>query len=253
MVTSILRGGLGNYLFQIGAANTLALLYNDIAIFDFNSSSKVHQDINTYKNNILRNINEGIPKVNYTFIEPRDFSYLGIGYARNIMLDGYFQSDKYLLKEYILELFAIDPVSYDYIKSKYKNILESNSTVSVHVRRGDYVQIQDKFPVQDISYYSNAFTYFPDAMFIVFSDDIEWCKQNFKGDNFIFIENEHDYIDLYLMSLCKHNIIANSSFSWWGTYLNTNHDKKVIAPKLWFGPSKKLKTENIYCDNWTVI
>jgi hypothetical protein len=253
MVTTILQGGLGNYLFQIGAASTLALFHDDIAIFDFESSVKVHQGIHTYKNNILRNVNIGKPIVDSILIEPRDFSYMKLVYSKNVLLDGYFQSSKYLHRAYMLDLFSIDSSTYDYIKLKYRDILENDNTVAVHVRHGDYLQKLNKFPIQDIEYYDTAFSYFPDATFVVFSDDIKWCKENFKHDKLIFIENEYDYIDLYLMSLCKHNIIANSSFSWWAAYLNTNSNKKVIAPKKWFGRDKKLKTENIYCDNWTII
>ena len=89
--------------------------------------------------------------------------------------------------------------------------------------------------------------------FIIFSDDIKWCKNNFIGDKFTFIEGEKDYIDLWLMSLCNHNIIANSSFSWWGAWLNQNPNKKVIAPINWFGPEKKLNPKDIYCKNWIKI
>ena len=103
-----------------------------------------------------------------------------------------------------------------------------------------------------MEYYSQAMKHFPDTNFIVFSDDIQWCKENFKGEEFTFIE-EDDYIELYLMSMCRHNIIANSSFSWWGSYLNQNEDKIVIAPSKWFGTDGRLKTENIYGEGWIVI
>ena len=97
-------------------------------------------------------------------------------------------------------------------------------------------------------------TYFNNCdNFLIFSDDIVWCKNNFVGDKFIFIEGEEDYIDLWLMSLCNHNIIANSSFSWWGAWLNKNNNKTVIAPKNWFGPNKKLDPTDLYCKDWLVI
>jgi hypothetical protein len=88
--------------------------------------------------------------------------------------------------------------------------------------------------------------------FYVFSDDIEWCK-NFFSDilDFEFISGNNEIRDLYLMSSCENNIIANSSFSWWGAWLNKNPNKKVIAPSVWFGPAKKnVITEDLYCKNW---
>jgi hypothetical protein len=89
--------------------------------------------------------------------------------------------------------------------------------------------------------------------YFIFSDDIEWCKQNFIGENYIFVENEEDYISLYMISLCKDNINANSTFSWWGSWLNKNDNKKVIFPSLWFGEKKKLITKDIYPEKCCVI
>ena len=81
---------------------------------------------------------------------------------------------------------------------------------------------------------------------LVFSDDIKWCKENFIGDKFLFIEEDRDYIELFLMSQCNHNIIANSSFSWWGAWLNKNENKIVVAPSKWFGEnSEYIKQEGI--------
>ena len=92
-----------------------------------------------------------------------------------------------------------------------------------------------------------------DITYLIFSNDIEWCKKNFIGNQFIFIEGEKDYIDLWLMSLCKNNIIANSSFSWWGAWLNTNSDKKVITPKNWFGPAINHSTQDLIPEKWFMI
>jgi hypothetical protein len=90
--------------------------------------------------------------------------------------------------------------------------------------------------------------------FLVFSDDMEWCKENFIGDQFIFVEGENDVTDLWIMSYCKHNIIANSSFSWWGAWLNDYKHKIVVAPLKWFGPAKgDIKTDDIYAENWIRI
>jgi hypothetical protein len=92
--------------------------------------------------------------------------------------------------------------------------------------------------------------------FVVFSDDINWCRENFSKDdkNILFIEGNLDYEDISLMSLCDHNIISNSTFSWWAAWLNDNPSKIVIAPKNWFGPAySNLSTEDLYCPGWLVI
>ena len=88
---------------------------------------------------------------------------------------------------------------------------------------------------------------------MVFSDDLDWCKETFLGNRFTFISGNRDYQDLFLMSMCKNNIIANSSFSWWGAWLNTNLNKKVIAPKKWFGPQLSLSSDDIYPNTWEII
>ena len=248
MISCKLAGGLGNYMFQIGAASSLAYNNNDKTLFDFGPSvGQAHKNINKYSSNILRNIKIGILTPEYAFNEAGDFTFYEIPYTKNLILQGYFQSEKYLDREHILELYKIDDVTEEYIKTKYDPYFLENS-ISIHVRRGDYIG-RVRHPVQGMEYYNKAMKHFSDTNFIVFSDDIEWCKENFKGDEFTFIQ-EDDYIDLYLMSMCQHNIIANSSFSWWGSYLNQNKDKIVIAPDNWFGTDRRLKTENIYCKNW---
>jgi hypothetical protein len=87
--------------------------------------------------------------------------------------------------------------------------------------------------------------------YLVFSDDIEWCKKNFIGDKFIFIENEKDYVELYLQSQCTHNIISSSTFSWWGAYLNNKPNRKIVGPNQWFSNNKPIN--NIIPDSWITI
>ena len=88
---------------------------------------------------------------------------------------------------------------------------------------------------------------------VVFSDDIPWCKENLIFDNIIFIEGNKDYEDLWLMSLCEHNIIANSSFSWWGAWLNENKNKKVVSPLNWFGQQSNTNQSDIVPESWIKI
>ena len=165
--------------------------------------------------------------------------------ANDLYLLGYFQSEKYF-KEYrgeIINLFDIP--KYDIQKG----------IVSVHVRRGDYIKLAAKHPPVTISYLLAAMNQFADDefKFMFFSDDIAWCKENFQGDRFLFSEGKSMKEDMGLMASCEHNIIANSTYSWWGAWLNQNPDKIVIAPKQWFGPGYQdriLQVKDIIPETW---
>ncbi len=171
----------------------------------------------------------------------------------NINLDGYFQSEKYFknIEDEIREDFKFR----DEILGPCKEMIDSlgdGRKIFLHIRRGDpklswaYVNLQNAHPLQTWDYYEKALAEFPDDIpVIVFSDVIEWCKEQefFAPDRFILSETTEEFYDgqrvpwtdLCLMSLCTDAIIANSSFSWWGAWLIENKDKKVIAPKKWFG------------------
>jgi hypothetical protein len=175
----------------------------------------------------------------------------------NIRIDGFFQSEKYFNnhKKEILELFLPDEKITNQIKEKYSDLL-TEKTTSIHVRRGDYIKNSTHHFVQGIDYFNQAIEIVDSKTdkYLVFSDDIEWCKKNFNGDKFAFIEDEKDYIELYLMSMCSNNITSNSSFSWWGAWLNQNPNKTVIGTKNWFGPSLQfLKTDDIIPNTWIKI
>lgn len=169
-------------------------------------------------------------------------------------LIGYFQSEKYF-KPYeneIRKLFTLKKKHEETIKEKYKEQL-NQPNCSLHVRRGDYLNQQQitHHGLIGLDYYEKAATFFPkDILFIVFSDDIDWCQDNLKMNNLFFVERDedceetkdevhdktikiNDILDLFLMSYCQNHIICNSSFSWWGAWLNTNKKKKVIVPKQW--------------------
>jgi hypothetical protein len=170
-------------------------------------------------------------------------------------LIGYFQSEKYFIdyRDELLELFKPTKEIDDYIEQKYGKIL-NRKTCSLHVRHGDYLQLSNHHPPCSIQYYIESIKKFDNnTLFIVFSDDISWCKSVFKGDNFFFIEGEEDYIDLYIMSKCLDNIIANSSFSWWGSWLNPNKNKKIISPLKWFGVFDIKDQKDIIPNNWIKI
>jgi len=141
--------------------------------------------------------------------------------------------------------------NYEYILQKYPII---DRTISLHIRRDDYVTSNGYHPVQPLSYYEKALDIIGDwNKLLVFSDDIEWCKSNLNFDKIQFVEEANEFETLYLMSHVQDNIIANSSFSWWGAWLNKNPQKRVIAPKLWFGEISGICTDYIVPNTWIKI
>ena len=255
MIGVNLVGGLGNYLFQISAAYSFALDNNDDLVVDEKRSIKVHNGISNYKNNIFRNLNFGQPILDKVYSEPF-FHYKEIPYQPSMQLSGYFQSEKYFVKnrEKILELFSIDEYNQEIIDRKYNHINFTNSC-SLHVRRGDYLKYSGIHPTCDLKYYQNSIDNIDSENILIFSDDLNWCKENlnFKNKNMIFIDGNPDYLDLWLMSLCENNICANSTFSWWGSWLNKNENKKVILPKKWFGESLQHNTKDLYFDKSIIL
>lgn len=169
-----------------------------------------------------------------------------LNYPDNVDYHGYFQSEKYF-KHCKNELKSAIQFKKHHTNS-CDNSLDYDNIVSVHVRRGDYVN-NNFHPVVDFSYLNEAKTKFVDKKFLVFSDDIEWCRQNNIGD--MYAKNNSDCVDLYQMSLCSASIIANSSFSWWGAYLGRQKEK-VIAPKKWFNNMDN-NPKDIYCEEWIII
>jgi len=259
-VTSYLSGGLGNVLFQVTAALSYSIDNNIPAVFNINQHLLPNQgnDIKNYKENLLRNI-KFVSKIDdYDFIyDEAEYEYNEIPKKDSIVLRGGFSSCKYFEhnRSKILDIYDIDSVTDQHIKENY--IIDFNQTISLHIRRGDYIKFPDHHPILPKKYYNDALTYiFSNDTTIknvlVFSDDIKWCKSNFS-DEFIFID-EKDYISLYMMSMCKHNIIANSTFSWWGAWLNKNDSKIIITPDKWFGEKyKHFNTKDLIKDEWIKI
>ena len=249
-------GGLGNQLFQIATTTALALRNNDTACFDIDGHRIGLQGKNAseYLGNVYSKLLNIKIETNDSFNQD-GFNYEEIEYKENLKLVGYFQSEKYFIdyKEQIYDLFKPKKDINEYILEKYGDVLSKN-TCSLHIRHGDYLMFPNHHPPCPINYYQNAIKHFDGALFLVFSDDINWCKSVFKGENFIFIENELDYIDLYIMGMCKNNIIANSSFSWWGSWLNQNENKKIIAPSRWFGVAyQNMMINDIYTNKMIII
>jgi len=228
-------------------------------VLNLNDATQIHKHISFYKDNIFRKVfefdsNENI-KFDNKFVEP-GFHYTEIPKMEgNVLLVGYCQSEKYF-KEYekeIRELFCFSEEMISTLKEKHKLLL-NEETCSMHIRRGDYIGQEQYHNNLNLNYYMKATKQFSkDVKYIIFSDDVDWCRSQFMGEMFLFPEPQDDIDDLCLMSLCNHNIIANSSFSWWGAYLNKNEDKIIVVPKIWLGQTyinSGWDTKDIYCDNW---
>jgi hypothetical protein len=229
-----ISGGLGNNLFKIAACLSLA------------KDNNVECNLSTWRYDIFENLDFKYNRSDLEILSSYNESYFHfeqIPYRDNMDINGYFQSEKHFINNEELIRFSFIPKTgiLEYIKEKYIGIIDKN-TASIHVRRGDYLLNGGGFCILGKEYYNKAIEILREkgvSDFFVFSDDVKWCKMNFRDNCFHIVENEKDYIDLFLMSMCKHNIIANSSFSWWAAWLNPNCDKVIVAPQNWFG--KKLE------------
>lgn len=269
MIIVRLKGGLGNQMFQYALGRKLALknsceLMLDLSALDtanstgnikrnfslnqFNIISKIatqeevkvleqpygflSKAINTFKKKVLRQ--------NHVIFEPYILSL-----TEPLFLDGYWQSPRYFsdIKETLVRDFTLSndlPKQILYIL----NQVENSESVAVHVRRGDYAhnpRVKKEFGLCTNQYYENAIKILQERYkkteFFIFSDEIEWVKNNFNLPGkvtYISSTQITDAVELYLMSRAKHNIIANSSFSWWSAWLNQNPNKTVVAPTPWF-------------------
>jgi hypothetical protein len=255
MISCELQGGLSNQLFQIATTHALAEMNNDIAGFDLNTCHTPNQGnpSKNYTNSILSKINHvDNPYYRVAYNEPY-FSYNEIPYVTDLKLQGYFQSYKYFKDIDVHGLFPFDLDTKNRIFNYLQNNFGVNPVTSVHIRRGDYLKNPDFHTNLPIEYYKEAMDIIGDSFFIFVSDDINWVKENFVGDNIFYSPFNSDVEDLFLMSQCDNNIIANSSFSWWGAYLNKNIGNKVVSPKNWFGKLGPKDTQDLIPDNWITI
>lgn len=273
MIIVKLIGGLGNQMFQYALGRHLAMKNNSTLKLDiqgFKNYKLRNYDLNCF--NIQENIATskdlsgvslpsdrlisklgkhmemriaGVQQIQSIKERKLDFQQEILGLGDNIYLDGYWQSEKYFsdIKDVIKKEFTVknrpDPIN----ESFMEEIIDCES-VSVHIRRGDYVSnpTTNKFHgFLGLEYYQRTMKLMLEKVdnphFFVFSDDPEWAERNIKTDApIIYIKHNgtKNYEDMHLMSTCKHHIIANSSFSWWGAWLSSYDKKIVVAPKRWF-------------------
>lgn len=256
MISCKLKGGLGNQLFQISATYSLAKENNDEECYKFEESELYFQGkrANTYLDTIYKKFQNKIcNNINFeNFYHEQRHSYDSIEYRPNLLIEGYFQSEKYFInfKDEIINLFDLEDK-----KEKCLNFLKQfdKPITSIHIRRGDYLKLTHIFKILNLDYYHEAIRLFPDNHFLVFSYDKDnWLFENFNGKNFTIVNFEDELEDFTCMSLCDNNIIANSTFSWWASYLNKNKNKKIISPKTWFS-TKNIDEHDIIPNDWIKI
>lgn len=268
-VTGSVWGRLGNQMFIIAAVTSLALDHGATPTFPdyakaFDRKSDLQGQGNYEMANMRQNfqrlfyhLNTHAPRnVEFVYREP-SFTYAPIPYRPNMRIEGWFQSEKYFShhKQEIIDLFAPPPHLLSYLQTTYSDIVSHPHTVSIHLRC--YVKENplnaNVYPTYGRDYVAKAMRLFgPEAEYVVFSDQIDWAKKELQGlpGKIRFIENEPPEVDFYLMSLCKHNIVCNSTFSWWAAYLNQNPNKIVVVPFQWFTPQFNHDTRDLIPKKW---
>ena len=292
MIIVKLIGGLGNQLFQYALGRNLAQKKNtelklDISGFEeyklhkyglhhYNIIENIatQEDIQRFKptqrqffsyvtNKISKRI---LPWYKQKYIIEPDISYNSdiLKIAGDAYIEGYWQSEKYFaeISGIIMNEFSVKNEP-DELNREMLTIINSTNSVSLHIRRGDYVsnrKTMEFHGVLGIDYYKRALNFMEEKvknpLIFIFSDDIPWAKDNLKTDLPLHFINhnrvERNFEDLRLMSNCKHNIIANSSFSWWGAWLNKFPNKHVCAPGNWFNSSEN-NTKDLIPASWHII
>ncbi len=295
MIILALKGGLGNQMFQYALGRRMAHIRRtelklDLSYYDFQAHGITEDTPRKYRLSTL-NIKESIAtdeeialffptdKVSLKLLnglrnrllpyylgsivkeKASSFDPAILKTRKHVYLNGYWQTEKYFLDLASLirsEFTVKSPLNE--INLSIANQMRPTNSVSIHVRRGDYIINQathDFHGVCSLDYYKRAVAEISaeitDPLFFVFSDDPEWTQDNIQLHHpTVFVTHngvEEEYEDLRLMSLCKHHIIANSSFSWWGAWLGTNRDKIVIAPKKWFNTAD-MDTKDLLPERW---
>lgn len=278
MIIVNMNGQLGNQMFQYALYRKLQLQgknvkfdmryydkypqHNSINIFDLPlqiaSTKEIHIERDEYRTYLDRIRRKLLGKRHSIISEIGEKSYNynpDVFMLKRGYIDGYWQSEKYIIdiRDILLNEFVF-PISSNILNIEIEQLIKNTISVSLHVRRGDYT---NGFPLLDSKYYEEAIAFFQQKYnqvhFFVFSNDVEWCYQHLKADFLHFVDwNQklETYYDMYLMTQCRHNIIANSTYSWWGAWLNKNMNQEVIAPSLWFYHAN---TPDIHCANWLVI
>jgi len=289
-IISAITSGLGNQLFQYAIARQLSIINNAALFLDLRFYQSVYsrETNRSFKLDKFKIPFRQIDKRHEYALKaaklfPRQSLYPFINsikedryhfnpaviqaYPHHLLsLKGYWHSEKYFKDAVtvIRQELAFNNVPGAAFDTYHRQIKNTVNAVSVHIRRGDYVshpEFSKTFGFIGLDYYTKAISLmkekYPDAVFYIFTDDQKWVKENFPtAAHFIFVSNtgvDADLDDLHLMKTCKHHIIANSSFSWWGAWLNAHPDKVVIAPQHWFKHQPDWDTKDLLPEAWIKI
>jgi hypothetical protein len=248
-------GGLGNQMFQISHAVCQGLKHNRPSIFlPFSDTPLQGKNPSNYLNNIFKKISFSDQQINFKVVNEIGFGFNNLSpLDENTLFVGYFQSSKnfFGFDQYIKDLFSPSEEMVFFMKKKY-GIEDNKITSSIHIRRGDYLKFPNIHPTLSIEYINRLLSGLTFDKLLVFGDDKSFLNENFTDKNITIIDEE-DWYEIWLMSLCDINIMSNSTFSWWGSFLNKKDNKKVYVPSIWFGPQGPKETQDLYESIWTKI
>ena len=286
-----IMGGLGNQMFQYALAVALQKKFPDEEVLIDPSGFRGYPLHNGYELQRIFNVslreasalqqmklfyplrnyrmwqiaNRFLPRRKNVVYESKDMKYdsVVISNPDSAYYLGYWQTEKYFkdVRSDILDSFCFPPTNKDDENSRIVELLKVSNSVSIHVRRGDYMKIGNTQGICTLEYYKAAINLVKEKvnpdLFLVFSDEIAWCIDNlsdfFGNSQVVYVDwnrGENSFRDMQLMSCCNHNIIANSSFSWWGAWLNKNPDKIVVSPSRWMNGEGWC---DIIPDNWIKV
>ncbi len=253
-----LNGSLGNQMFQYAALRSISKKFNYQYCLPYIENSNVLDAkrlnlIDCFKLNTdtTNNVNLYKIKLDTLAFDEEIFNKC----PDNVDLDGYFQDIKYFennaddIRNSFTFYEKYSDVGNQYFYSSFKD----EEVISLHIRRGDYLKFSHH-PTQKIDYYEKALSFFDSNLkVLIFTDDIEWARQQklFNSERFFFSTNNNTAVDLYMQTLCSYHIIANSTFSWWGAWFANS--KKVVKPRIWFGPPIEGYDNFLYVDDWITI
>lgn len=269
MIKIKIIGGLGNQMFQYAAAKSLAVKNNtqvsaNVSVFqsynihplrldklscnctfDFDKTTRYRLLDIPYLGKVLSKIG---PFFNLYVEKGLTYNEAFFSLDANVALSGYFQSEKYftnIRKSLIKEFSLNEPLQANEVI--FENQIKESNSIAIHIRRGDYISnksannvhgtCENDYFIKALSHMKKLNLLSDSPTLFIFSDDIEWCQENLTFDYktvFVVGSSDRPEVDIHLMSKCRHQIISNSTFSWWGAWLNTNPDKCVVAPLKWF-------------------
>ena len=257
MIIPQLKGGLGNQLFQISTAAAHAKRMDTEMSINYSRPFSCIQGKHpaTYQHTLYQKISNtnSIPSIIHN--EPK-FSWDELPEEKDMIIDGYFQSDKYFksYREYIKSIFTFD---FPKAKNKISSINNNKPTVIMHIRRGDYLTYDRVYEKCSVGYYLEALDYIKgiycdDFNLLACTDDWQTVREEFKHfPSFIEVNGRDELEDLYILSQGNYIIGSNSTFAWWGAYLGT--DSTNIFPAAWFGPDGPKDVEDLVPEQWITL